>query len=69
MFSGWINSMSEFMVGYKAKIAGVGLMLTGLGGIAAGLANGPDWLACKASFVVFMNGLGIFGIRAAVDSK
>lgn len=61
-----LNWFSNFMGGYKAKIAGVGLMLAGAGAMI-GAALVPDWVGVKAGFVVFMNGLGVFGIRAAVD--
>jgi hypothetical protein len=54
--------------GYKAKIGGVGLMLSGLGAVAAAVAaESIDWQGVLAGAALFCNGLGVFGIRVALD--
>lgn len=54
--------------GYKAKIGGAGLMLSGLGAIAAAIsAESISWQGVLAGVALFCNGLGVFGIRVALD--
>ena len=56
------------MNGWKAKTGGVGLILTGLGTIAAALAaQSIDYQQVMAGAVIALNGLGVFGIRVALD--
>lgn len=56
------------MNGWKAKTGGVGLILTGLGAIAAALAaENIDYQQVIAGAVILFNGLGVFGIRVALD--
>ena len=59
------------LAGYRTKIAAVGLMLSGVGAIAAALATegGIDWDAAKAGAVVFFNGLGLLGLRLALPKE
>lgn len=58
-----------FFDGYKTKIAAVGLMLSGAGTIVAGLVDtaGVNWETVKTGGVLFMNGLGVFGIGHKIE--
>lgn len=58
--------MFSFMDGYKAKAGGVGLMLLALGTAIHGWATGTavDWSVVASQFLA---GLGVFGIRAALE--
>jgi hypothetical protein len=53
--------------GYKGKIGGFGMILTGLGMIALGFKNGNVFDVLPEAFATIMAGLGIFGIRVAMD--
>jgi hypothetical protein len=56
------------MNGWKAKTGGIGLILTGLGTIAAAVASEKfDYTQVIAGAVIVFNGLGVFGIRVALD--
>jgi hypothetical protein len=54
--------------GWKAKSGGIGLILTGLGVVASALASeSVDYTQIIEGVIVACNGLGIFGIRVAID--
>jgi hypothetical protein len=53
--------------GYKGKIGGIGLILTGLGIIAAGIYNGNVFDVLADGIASIAAGLGIFGIRVAMS--
>ena len=58
--------MLSFLDGKKAKIGGIGLMLLALGAVAVGFANGTS-VDYVAEATKFLAGLGVFGIRVAMD--
>lgn len=57
------------MNGWKAKTGGIGAILTGLGFIAAGLADdgGINYSRIAEGFLAVFGGLSVFGIRVAMD--
>lgn len=56
--------------GYKTKLAGVGLMASGVGAALTAAFGGDnvDWGGVTSAIVLFFNGLGFFGVRVAIDS-
>jgi hypothetical protein len=58
----------DFLAGYKGKIGGIGLMLTGLGlGIKCFVEN--DYSQLPEALEVFALGLAAFGIRMAIGRQ
>lgn len=58
--------MLSFLEGKKARIAGITIMLTAVCNVVGAWAQGLP-IDYQANLLVFMNGLGIFGIRVAMD--
>lgn len=54
--------------GWKGKTAGAMMMLTAVVGLVLGYAGyaGDMAMGVEQAVVMFLNGLGIFGIRAAI---
>jgi len=59
--------MNITLKGYKGKIGGIGLIATGIGIIATGIKSGNVWEVMPQGLASISAGLGIFGIRVAMD--
>lgn len=69
LFGRILNRLENAMgSGWKGKTGGIGLMLSGLAGLITGFSNGTLTAETAISYFGMLTaGLGVFGIRQAID--